>query len=173
MRSGGAGKVIASFIALGSVALFALACQRSSRPLSAGPAAAPSATPSGTEKQTAPVAAPGPIDRRVGASEDPATGYCPNGTSTPELVSALTARKLNARVCGNQQLQRNPGVTGRVRVEILLGSDGSVLSISARQRPGADDECVKCVLDTFGQPYLDTPPKNGCAWFGIWFLIGP
>lgn len=86
-------------------------------------------------------------------------GKC-RGSAPPELSSALQVRAAASRRCYNEVLRSDPKVTGKMRVRVRVGADGTACStdVVASDMPTTMDECARGMLGKGPYP----APSGGC-----------
>ena len=89
-------------------------------------------------------------------------GKC-TGTVTAPLAEALTDAARKSRRCYEQELAKNPQLSGKLTVEVKLDASGGVCSVELASTDTALKQVAACTKKTF-EDTKDLPaPQGGCV----------
>lgn len=88
-------------------------------------------------------------------------GPC-EGAEPPGLQGQLAAKAALARGCYERALRQNPTLQGRMRVNVRVGSNGSVCSANITQNELGDAGVASCVSQIFRSATF-AAPQGGCV----------
>lgn len=91
---------------------------------------------------------------------DLCAGPC-NGSASPGLTSALSARAASSRACYERALRTNETLQGKMVVKVRVDSNGRVCSAGVAEDGVGSQEVSSCVLGNFRGVKLP-PPTGGC-----------
>ncbi|MBX2801373.1 MAG: TonB family protein [Myxococcales bacterium] len=131
----------------------------------------------------------------VGGRPGPGGGGCIGGScigkaegtlSSPpgeiQAIGQLTAAEIDEvvrnhmaqiRYCYQRQLQRNPGLVGKVVVKFTIASDGSVAEAKIRSSSLDNPDVDRCLINRFMRMNFPAPRGNGIVLVSYPFLFSP
>ncbi|MCB9678895.1 MAG: TonB family protein [Alphaproteobacteria bacterium] len=96
------------------------------------------------------------------------------GGLEPRLIDEVIKRHLNQiRYCYQRQLQRNPGLGGKLVVKFTIAKNGAVSSASVKSSTLGNAEVDQCVTDRIRRLQFAEPRGGGIAIVSYPFLFSP
>lgn len=81
--------------------------------------------------------------------------------SQSQVQPVIQAHARPVSRCYEDALSRDPNLSGRMEVKIVVGEDGSVTSVVLKASTLRDEAVEKCVLEQLGKLSFDKPEGNG------------
>lgn len=94
-----------------------------------------------------------------GGSYNPCSAKC-EGSITPEITSALTARGNTAKQCYKSAIQDNETLSGDMKLRLKIGSNGQFCAVSVTSDTTGSPKLQQCVQQRLRVNYPQ--PKGGC-----------
>lgn len=88
-------------------------------------------------------------------------GEC-TGSPTAAILSTLRGKAGLARSCYNRALSQNSELSGKMTVQVRIGSNGQVCRVSVSNDTLGDPSVARCVKQRFRAKAFPKP-KGGCA----------
>ncbi len=118
----------------------------------------------------------GPAQKQVvnTAAGDPCAVKSCNGTTTPDLESALAFRAKQAHRCYDQALAQDSTLKGKIGISVRVAFGGQVCRADIASNDMGSPQVAQCVANMFRQSGHFPPPKGGCvdATVPISFISG-
>ena len=108
------------------------------------------------------------------AAGDPCAVKTCNGSTTPDLESALAFRAKQAHRCYDQALAQDSTLKGRIGISVRVAFGGQVCKADIASNDMGSVQVAQCVANMFRQSGHFPPPKGGCvdATVPISFISG-
>jgi hypothetical protein len=118
----------------------------------------------------------GPVQKATtaAAANDPCAAKTCNGSTTPDLESALAFRAKQAHRCYDQALAQDSTLKGRIGISVRVAFGGQVCRADVASNDMGTNQVAQCVVNMFRQSGHFPPPKGGCvdATVPISFVAG-
>ncbi len=89
------------------------------------------------------------------------------------VVAQFKARMRAIQICYEQQLRRNPSLSGKVTVQFTIEQSGSISKASATDNTTNDAAVAACVVDTVKRFRFNPGPEGGSVSFSYPIVFAP
>jgi TonB family protein len=89
------------------------------------------------------------------------------------VVSTIKARLRAIQMCYEQQLRRNPTLSGKVAIEFTIQPRGNVTDVKVKENTTGDAAVAQCVAKTVGLFRFNPGPEGGSVTYSYPFVFAP